>query len=152
MRLFQVHSLAKTRERSAFITNLPVERGEGSLILSGDRRVPGSAAPLGFAVGRDRLLEFPLGDAAHGKQAHKRRASPKGSPGKRSQGSFDPDRVAVAQGLAVLLEQANQLVPVIGLPCQIDRVEGIGIRPGTKRVRRPAAQIPQPRSPSSNQS
>src|SRR5688500_10919843 len=102
-------------------------------MLSRDRRVLGRAASLGFTVGRDRLLEFPLGDATRGKQTHKRRASPKGSRGKRAQGSFDSDRVSVAQGPAVLLEQANELVPVIRLPCQIDRVEGIGIRPGTKR-------------------
>jgi hypothetical protein len=68
--LFQVHGMVETRERGAFITDLLIERGEGSLILDGDRRLPRRASPLGFAVGCDRLLQFSLGDATQGKQAY----------------------------------------------------------------------------------
>jgi len=71
MPLFQMHGMTETRERRAFITDLLVERSKGALILNSDSRLSRRAAPFGFAVGRDGLLEFSLHGATRGEQAYK---------------------------------------------------------------------------------
>jgi len=141
MLLFQVHGMVKAFQRGTLIADLLVECGEGSLVLDGDGGLPRRAAPLGFTIRRDGLLEFSLGDAARSKQANQRGVVPHGSSGKRAQGCLDPHRIPVAQGLAVLLEQTDEPVPVLGLACQIDRVEGIGIRTDNERCDAPATQV-----------
>jgi hypothetical protein len=90
------------------------------------------------------MLQFSLGDATCGQQAHERRAGPQGPRWKRPQGCFDSHRIPITERPAVLLEQGNEPVPVLGLACLIDHVEGIGIRSGNKRFNAPATQVPQP--------
>src|SRR5215217_2923433 len=132
MLVFQVHGMTKAFQRGALIADLLVKCGEGSLVPDGYGRLPRRAAPLGFTIRSNRLLELSLGDAGLGKQAHEYGVGPECPVWQRSQRCFDSHCISVTQGRAVLLEQDNEPVPVLGLTCQVHRVEGIDVQSSKK--------------------
>src|SRR5215217_9757680 len=117
MLVFQVHGMTKAFQRGALIADLLVKCGEGSLVLDGYGGLPRRAAQFGLTIGSNRPLEFSLGDAARGKQAHECGVGPEGPGWQCSQRCFDSHCISVTQGSAVLLEQDNEPVPVLGLTC-----------------------------------
>ena len=105
--------------------------------------MPGHTAPLGFPIRRDSLFQLSLSSAARGKQVHQGGADPQNPGRKHAERCFDPHRIPVAQGFAMLLEQANESTPILGLACQVDCIKWIDVWPGKKRIGRSTTQVSQ---------